>query len=484
MNMREGQIARALAECADLLTGGFVEKIVQPADDTFIFAVRGRGKKFVVLLSGSPVNGRIHLLSEFPAEKGEFTPFGRIVKQLLTRGYLSAVTRPGADRIVELTVETHDGRRRFVAELMGTRGDIYLLDAEGKVMARAFGRALSIAPGEPYAPPTASPHSHPTPEDEPVEGGGKLAYNRALEKRYLPLAEAERLDRLKRAAVAPLRKELKRLERKRRDLAEERERLMASALDKRTGELLQANFHRLEKGAAAVTVENLFDEGRPITIPLDPAQSPQENVARCFKRYRRYEKGLPRLDGERAATDGQIARLTASLAAIEKATAVRELLPYLPATVREEAPAPPPKKKGPARSEAKTAVGRRFVSSEGYDIFVGRDDRENDELSIKVANGRDIWLHARDYPGSHVVVRLPKQMAEVPQKALREGAMLAIRYSKLAKGGQGEVTWCYAKDVRKPKGFAPGKVLVSAAKSIKITVDDAAVEAMRRRAEG
>ncbi len=478
MNMKEGQIARAVAEFAESLTGGFIEKVAQPTDDTFVFAVKGGGKKFVLLISGSPVNARVHLLAQFPSEKGELTPFGRIVKQLLTRGYLSAVTQPGGDRIVELTVETHDGRRRFVAELMGTRGELYLLDADGKVMARAFGRGLSVNPGDRYEAPPAQPH--PALDAEPAPGGGKLAYNRLLEERYAPLAEAEKLDRLRRVASAPLRKELKRLERKRKDLVTEREKLNAAAGEKQVGELLQANYHLLTKGADTVTVDNLFDEGRPVTIPLDPALSPQENVARAFKRYRRYEKGLPRLDAEEAATENLIARHAASLATVEKATTPKELLPFLPPTVNAKAPAPPIKKKGPAKSEGKAGVGRRFVSSEGYDILVGRDDRENDEISVRVANGRDLWLHARDYPGSHVVVRLPKQVTDLPQKTLREAAMLAIRYSKLAKGGQGDVTWCYAKDVRKPKGFPPGKVLVSAAKSIKVTVDNGIIDALKQ----
>lgn len=481
MNMKTGQIARAVREFAADMVGGFVEKIVQTADDTVVVSVKTGGRRFHLLLSVSSVNGRVHLLTAAPEEKIDYTSFGRTLKQTLGRGYLSAVEQRGGDRIVVVTFETSFGTRHLLAELTGTKGELYLTDGGFTVIGRAHGRGSSTPTGAIWTPPVSSP---PVDEgaDEPVEGAGKLAYNRALETRYVPLAAAEKIARLRHAASTPLRTELKRLRKRKKDVAVERARLTEYAEDKRWGDLLQANFHRLVKGAAAVVVDDLFADAAPVTLPLDPALSPQENIARHYKRYRRYEKGIPRIDEETAALNNKEARIVAALTAIERATTEKEITPHLPKAKREPASVPVKKAKKGAPPQ-KRPVGRRFVSSEGYDIFVGKDDRENDELSVRIANGRDLWLHARDYPGSHVVVRLPKNLRDLPQATLREAAMLAIRYSKLAKAGQGEVTWCYAKDVSKPKGFPPGKVMVAGAKSIRVTIDADAVEAMRLRGE-
>ena len=126
---------------------------------------------------------------------------------------------------------------------------------------------------------------------------------------------------------------------------------------------------------------------------------------------------------------------------------------------------------------------RRFTSSDDLPIFVGRNARENDELTFGLAKSDDLWLHARGTPGSHVVVRLEKGQ-EVPAETLRDAASLALLYSDLKKAGKGEVIYTKRKWVRKAKGQAPGAVTVTQEASIHVHLDRTRLQAIRHRATG
>ena len=123
-----------------------------------------------------------------------------------------------------------------------------------------------------------------------------------------------------------------------------------------------------------------------------------------------------------------------------------------------------------AASDERRGPFRRFVSSDGLPIFVGRNARENDELTFGTAKSEDLWLHARGTPGSHVVVRLEKG-AEIPPETLRDAATLALLYSDLKKSGKGDVIYTRRKWVKKTKGQAAGAVTVTQEKSLYVSLD-------------
>ena len=126
---------------------------------------------------------------------------------------------------------------------------------------------------------------------------------------------------------------------------------------------------------------------------------------------------------------------------------------------------------------------RRFTSSDGLAIYVGRNARANDELTFGVAKSDDLWLHARGTPGSHVVVRLEKG-ADVPPETLRDAATLALLYSDLKKSGKGDIIYTRRKWVKKAKGQAPGAVTVSQEKSVFVALDKTRLAGLRERSEG
>ncbi|HJM82951.1 MAG TPA: carboxylating nicotinate-nucleotide diphosphorylase [Nitrospinota bacterium] len=145
---------------------------------------------------------------------------------------------------------------------------------------------------------------------------------------------------------------------------------------------------------------------------------------------------------------------------------------YIKAPVKRE-------KKSLKKAKSKDSGPRKFITSDGYLVLVGRNDRENDEITFRKANGRDLWLHASGFPGSHVVVKLPRNTGP-SRETVKESAMLALKYSKAAKDGKGKVTYCHVKNVKKTKGMEVGEVLVRGAKSIFVTIDNDKISTMKQ----
>jgi predicted ribosome quality control (RQC) complex YloA/Tae2 family protein len=137
-------------------------------------------------------------------------------------------------------------------------------------------------------------------------------------------------------------------------------------------------------------------------------------------------------------------------------------------------------KKG--RQEQRQGPFRHFTSSDGLAIYVGRNARENDELTFGLAKSDDLWLHARGTPGSHVVVRLEKGN-DPPPETVRDAATLALLYSDLKKSGKGDIIYTRRKWVKKAKGQAQGAVTVSQEKSVFVALDKTRLARLKERSE-
>ncbi len=243
----------------------------------------------------------------------------------------------------------------------------------------------------------------------------------------------------------------------------------------RYGELLKASLASLRKGMDRIVLVDYFDESLPeVTIPLDLTKSPQGNMDDYFRKYRKYvaaERELrPRI--EQAHTT--IAALRQELAAIDQGTWTP------PAVVPGKAASGRLALVRRAGTQQRRGPFRRFTSTDGLQIFVGRNAKENDELTFGLAKSDDLWLHARGTPGSHVVVRLDKGK-EPPGETLKDAATLALLYSDLKKSGKGDVVYTRRKWVKKAKGQATGAVLITREQSLHITLDKQRLAALRER---
>lgn len=329
-------------------------------------------------------------------------------------------------------------------------------------------------------------HAHPEPVLLVTKGGLQpypfpldgLSFRPAdsLLDAFESVSQAETVDATQRDLTALLNRAKKRLEGVRRRierLREEEAKVGEAARIRERADLLLAHVGRVQPGAKRVTVHDA--EGRTLKIPVDPALPPLENAKRLYddaRRRSRAEERLPELM-ERAAAEE--ARWAAAVAALEAG----EAPPWVEAALtRAEAKAP-----RQATSKGPRLPYRVYRTSGGLEVRVGKTSKDNDVLTFRHASPDDVWLHARQVPGSHVVLRWAEDGAP-PARDLEEAATLAAIHSKARSSGTVAVDWTRRKHVRKPRGAPPGRVMVSHAKTVFVAPDAAVEERLREGTDG
>ena len=242
--------------------------------------------------------------------------------------------------------------------------------------------------------------------------------------------------------------------------------------------MLKANLGSIKKGQERVTVTDYFDPAQPeLVIPLDASRTPQGNMDDYFKKHRKYLAAQQEIAPRIEQIERELTGLRTELAAIQQDTWTPPAPPFVTSRTDRSRSRPQPSALSPQHSK-RSGPFRRFESADGLPIYVGRNAKENEELSLKFAHSEDLWLHAHGVPGSHVVVRLEKGMA-VPPETLRDAATLALLYSDLKKSGKGEVIYTKGKHVKKAKGRPPGTVTVTQEKAVHVSLDRARLDRLK-----
>ncbi|MBH0184366.1 MAG: DUF814 domain-containing protein, partial [Nitrospira sp.] len=281
------------------------------------------------------------------------------------------------------------------------------------------------------------------------------------------------VDHAKEARLRLLRTTLKKEQRRIQAWREDLDRAAKYRDYARYGELIKANLGTIGKGTGHITVTDYFDERLPeVTIPLDRTKSPQGNMDDYFRKHRKHMAAERELTPRIEQAERELERFRVELSALEQGT-------WTPPTAAPSGSSVTARTKTRNHRESgetqRRGPFRRFISADGLPIFVGRNARENDELTFGLAKSDDLWLHARGTPGSHVVVRLGKG-ADPPPETLRDAATLALLYSDLKKSGKGDVIYTRRKWVKKAKGQAPGAVTVTQEKSLYVNLDKARLD--------
>lgn len=250
------------------------------------------------------------------------------------------------------------------------------------------------------------------------------------------------------------------------------------AQDKRYGELLTASLHALKANAAEAVVTDYYsDPPQKIIIPMDILHTPGENAQRYFKRYQKAKAARDMALRQREQAVAELAYLEGQLDNLSKCTTLTEL-----EEMREELKEQGYLKKEQRRGKQKEKPRKlppskplHYFSSDGTDIYVGKNNKQNDALTLHFADGDDLWLHTKDIPGSHVIVK-----SAAPSKAtLLEAAMLAAYFSK-ARGGENiPVDYTPRKYVKKPGGAKPGMVIYTTNKTAFVTPEESVIKSLR-----
>ena len=246
---------------------------------------------------------------------------------------------------------------------------------------------------------------------------------------------------------------------------------------KKKGELLTANIYAVPQGVTTFRTVDYYEEAMPeIEIAIDPAKTPAENAQKYFAKYNKAKRTLAALEIQEKQNEEELAYLESVLNALEHCKEdadLREIRTELAESgfIRRQ-----PQKKG--AQKPKKAKPLRYISSDGYEILVGKSNLQNDELTLRTAEPTDIWMHTKDIPGSHVIIRTSGK-SELPEATMEEAANLAAYYSKAKDGSMVPVDYTQRKNVKKPNGAKPGMVIYLTNKTIYITPDENRVKQMR-----
>ena len=219
------------------------------------------------------------------------------------------------------------------------------------------------------------------------------------------------------------------------------------------GDLLKAYAYQIDPGEKEYTAED-WNTGEAVRIPLDPLLSPMDNALRYFDKYNKLKRTEEAVTEQLSMAEAEYEHLLSVLTSLDIAEEEADLSPIREELVRTGHL----KKHGAAKKgQQKKSKPLHFLSSDGFDLYVGKNNLQNDELTFKLANANDWWFHAKKQPGSHVILRTGGK--EPTDRSFEEAAALAAYYSAGRENDKVEIDYVKRKEVKKPGGAAPGFVV-------------------------
>jgi len=242
------------------------------------------------------------------------------------------------------------------------------------------------------------------------------------------------------------------------------------------GDLLMSNIYFLQKGEEIAKLQNYYSpEAEYIEIPLDSRLSPSANAQRYYKQYNKSKNALIKIDDQMEENKQEIMYLETQLDNLDKCTEELELEEIRNELVEQGYIK---SRRSGGNKKAKASKPMHFISSGGFEIYVGKNNVQNDYLTLKFAVNQDIWLHTKDIPGSHVIIK--SESKEIDDTTLLEAANLAAFYSKGRMSSKVPVDYTRKKNVKKPNGAKPGMVIYDNNSTIYITPDENLINKMKK----
>lgn len=234
---------------------------------------------------------------------------------------------------------------------------------------------------------------------------------------------------------------------------------------RKKGDLLQANMYKMVRGQSFIDVEDYYDNNKIVRIKLSPTLNPSQNVQKYYKDYRRAKTREEMLTVQIAKAKAELQYISAVQESLGRAESERELTEIRQELVDEGYL----KNRNPkGRNKAlKLLPPKEYTSSDGFTIYVGRNNKQNDKLTLKTARNYDMWLHTKDIPGSHVIIVSDNR--EITDTAILEAASLAAYNSKAKESDNVPVDYTIVKNVSKPSGAKPGMIIYVNNKTVYVT---------------
>lgn len=483
-----------LPEIRDALLGRRVTKVELAGKYGVLVRFADAGRD--LWLSAHPELSRAGLV-EAPPDVGAPRPAPDSLAEPLLNATLEDVQGEPHGRVARFRFARREARHSellLIAELIPRFANVILTGNGDRILwcRREFvgdGRPRQVAAGETYTAPGGAPEIPVAgpPSDGIAAAGSPAAAspNAAADTWYRPREEEEAAGLL----LAELRRALvKRRKRAAKALEQIRARLEESGREAELrlhAELLTAHLRQARRGMTSVRLP-AFDGTGDVEIPLDPKLDPRGNAEALFKKARRVARGRDEMTAQRSVQEEELARVDAAMARLEPPPApadlraiIREVAPSLLGTERGG-----PRGAGGGAATSAAAAGdvpqrapslpdgfspRRYVLPGGWEVWVGRSAKQNDELTHRWASQRDLWFHARGAQGSHTVLRVGSGKGEPPREIIEAAAAIAAWFSKARNSNLVPVAYTEKRYVRKPRKAPVGTALMMREKVIMVT---------------
>lgn len=527
-------------ELTDNLIGGRIQKINQVFEHELVLQVRSHQKSHQLLLSAHPTFGRIQLTqTRFESPKTP-TTFTMILRKYLSGAFIEKIYQIENDRQIVFDISSKNEigdqmKIALIAEIMGKHSNIMLIDRESNRILESIkhvgfsqNQYRTILPGSTYiAPPSDGKRNPFTAPDTLIfemlqihenlqktfQGLGRDSANALsglslsdFKKTLTTITpsiytddtfsairlsddftgfktlsdmldhyyenKAER-DRVRQVASEVIRKVTNELDKNRKKLKKQARELAATdnaEIFRQKGELLTTFLHEVPNDKPTVTLANYYTN-EPIEIALNQALTPNQNAQKYFHKYSKLKQAVKFLHEQIAQTEQTIIYLESVENALEQAT-VPEIT-----DIREELIQTGfIKQKHRMNKKQKLLPPEKYQATDGTIILVGKNNLQNEQVSFKLSRKGDLWFHAKDIPGAHVLITGNTNPSD---ETITEAAELAAYYSKARLSNLVQVDMIEAKKLHKPTGTPPGFVTYVGQKTLRVTADESKIQKMK-----
>jgi len=398
--------------------------------------------------------------------------FALFLRKRLLNAIVKDVLKLPDERILKLTFvapenpEFPEQEYSLIVQLTGRSANLFLLDANDIILASVReNKGEGQVPGTKFAPPQMQ---KPAKRNLSIENITSETISESLDEYYQRLEKEKAFQEQAKIAKNLIKKELTKKLSKLNKLRQELEASENAPLWKKYGELIMANLDQIVEVDGKFLIIDYFDENLPtIEVDAEGSLSPKELAERFFKLYSKAKRANEEIKKQLTVLEKEIEKWKLYEAEIERAISEKDELSlqnFLKGNWK--ATADKSTTESVNRKDKISSFARRFVSSDGFEILVGKAARDNDYLTFRFANSSDFWFHAADYPGSHVIVRNPNRLSMLPYQTLIEAAEIAAFFSQGKNQQKAAVNYTQKKFVHKPRSAPPGLVSLSKFKTI------------------
>ncbi|MDR2134775.1 MAG: NFACT family protein [Treponema sp.] len=460
------------------LPGCQIQKAAQSAYDVMGLRVHGKGTTRQLLVSLAPGACRFHeTFRAFPKSDRPLR-FAEFLNSRIANGRIEAAEQLGNNRVIRILIRRGGERYRLYIRLWSNAANFIVTDDRGTIldaMRRLPGRGetggVRYAPEEEACREQRSAGEY---EVREIPGGG--SFNEKIDAWYAERGGGLSLEALREQARRNIGGSVERIGAALEKLREKESEFGAAGRLREYGDIILANLALIKPGDAWLEAEDFFapekdsgggetagprPAGEKIRIKLDPKKSPAAQAERYYEQYRKAKKGIADIREEIRAGEAELGELEGRLARL-----LEETNPLVLAKLLKSGGV----KAGPFREQDKKRPGLSFRRGDWL-IIVGRDAAENDALLRRHVKGNDLWLHARDFPGSHVFIK-QRSGKTVPLEILLDAGNLAVFYSGGRNNGEGDLFYTQVKYLRRAKNSPRGLVIPTQEKNLHIRVDE------------